>query len=526
MSIPKEPRQLMINIMYLVLTALLALNVSAEIFNAFAMVDKGLRKANSALDETNKSLPEAIKLGAKKNTNLQKYADRVDSVTVISRENSDYIQGLIDKLIDEGGNRNKKIDDGDYLINAGIREPRGKRDYDATTRLMVNSGEGMKLMAKMLDIKGKFLALVDEKDRATFKLPIDIDNETWKKSSNKKENWADFTFGHMPIGATEPIFSKFINDTKSSEAAVLNYLANKVGLSKEEIVINKFAVVSSAKKSYLLKDETYEAKIFVSAAAEAGNKTGISISVNGSRLPIDKDGIATYTAKASSLGKKTYTATASVTNPVSGKTDTYKNDFEYEVGEKAATVSASKMNVFYIGVDNPVEIAVAGVSSNQIKVDINGGGGTINRNGDGTYTVRVSSVGKASINVSAPGLTYSKEFRVKRIPDPAATLSGSNKLRGGRVGDGEFKAYTGVSAILDNFDFDARCEITEYLLVRSPKRQDPDFSPNSGGRYNDKSQGLVNKATAGDNYLFQDVKCRCPGDAAPRAIGSMVFTIK
>ena len=86
MSIPKEPRQLMINVMYLVLTALLALNVSAEIFNAFEMVDKGLIKANDALDAGNKDLPGSIKDSAKKSATLDKYAQRVDVVGQISKD--------------------------------------------------------------------------------------------------------------------------------------------------------------------------------------------------------------------------------------------------------------------------------------------------------------------------------------------------------------------------------------------------------------------------------------------------------
>ncbi len=521
MSIPKEPRQLMINVMYLVLTALLALNVSAEIFNAFAMVDKGLRAANTALDTANDALPQAIKDGAKKKDELKKYADRVDQVREISKTNTAFIQGLIDQLIDEGGNRNKKVDDGDYVDAYGIKEPRGKKNYDATTRVMVEEGKGMELKERMEKVKADLLALVDENERAAFKLPIEIDNETWQKSANKKKNWADFTFGHMPIGATEPIFSKFINDTKASEAAVLNYLAGKVGLSKDDVVLDKFRVVAAPKKSYILKGETYEADVFLSAAAGAGTNTGISVSVNGARLATDKDGVAKFKAVGNTLGPKKYTASVSVTNPVTGKTDSYKSEFEYEVGEKSATVSASKMNVFYIGVDNPVEIAVAGVSSNQIQVTMTGG--NISRNSDGTYTVKVTQVGNAKVVVSAPGMSYSKDFRVKRIPDPVPVLG---KNRGGKIGDGEFKAYPGVFPLLEGFDFEAKCDITEYLLIRAPKRQDPEFSPNPGGKYNPKSQSLISKAAPGDNYLFQDIKCKCPGDPAPRAIGSMVFTIK
>jgi len=99
MSIPKEPRQLMINVMYLVLTALLALNVSAEIFNAFDMVNKGLMKANDALDAANKDLPQSIKDSAKKSANLAKYAERVDVVGQISKEGSEYIQTVIDAVV-------------------------------------------------------------------------------------------------------------------------------------------------------------------------------------------------------------------------------------------------------------------------------------------------------------------------------------------------------------------------------------------------------------------------------------------
>ena len=92
MSIPKEPRQLMINLMYLVLTALLALNVSAEIFNAFKLVDKGLKKSNAVLDAANDPIPAQVAKLAKKKPELQKYADRANPVREVSKEFVDYIQ--------------------------------------------------------------------------------------------------------------------------------------------------------------------------------------------------------------------------------------------------------------------------------------------------------------------------------------------------------------------------------------------------------------------------------------------------
>ncbi len=529
MSIPKEPRQLMINVMYLVLTALLALNVSAEIFNAFEMVDGGLRTANATLDRNNEELPILITDAAKKKEELAVYGDRVEPAREISKAASEYISAMVDALIDEGGNRDGEHNDGDYIVlESGKRELIGKRDYDPTTRLMVDDGRGMELKDKMGEFKDQFMALVDSADRAAITLPIEIDDEAWKLSPNKKKDWADFTFGHMPIGATMPIFSKFVNDIKASEAQILNYLAGKVGVGGETIVLDKYRVVSSPKQSYIIKGEPYEADIFLSAAAGGGSNTGISISVNGQSLRTDADGNAKYAATPSTTGKKTYTAAITVTDPVTGDKKTYKEDFNYEVGERSIAVSATKMNVFYIGVDNPVEVSAAGVNSNDINVSMQGQGGCkITRNGDGTFKVTCTQPTKkgefAKVAVSAPGLTASKDFRVKRIPDPVAKLG---KDRGGRVGDGQFKIYPGVFPVLENFDFDAKCAITEFLLIRQAKRQDAEFAPNKGGKFGPQAKALQAKAGPGDTYIFNDIKCRCPGDGASRNIGQMVFTIK
>lgn len=529
MSIPKEPRQLMINIMYLVLTALLALNVSAEIFNAFKMVDNGLVSANKSIDESNASLPEIIRTGAKKKESLATYAERIDGIQAISSEANDYIDGIVAKLIDESGNMNGSVDEGDYVDVKGNRELRGKKNYDGVTRIMVEEGIGEELKENMKSWKEKFMSFLDEEDKEKMNsvIPIDIDEESWTKSANKKKNWADFTFGHMPLAATMPIFSKFKNDIKSSEAEMLNYLAGKVGTTTD-VVLDKFTVVSAPKKSYIIKGEKFETDVFLSAAAGGDSKTGISISVNGKRLATDKDGVAKFVQTASSTGQKKYNATISVTNPATGETKSYKKTFEYEVGERSVAISPTKMNVFYIGVDNPVEISAAGVNSTKIKVSMSGGGGgTIKRNGDGTYNVRVTSPTKAGnpakVNVSADGLNAGKDFRVKRIPNPVPKLSAN---KGGTISPGEFKAQQGVLPVLENFDFEARCQIKGYRVVRVAPRQDAEITVNRGGKYTGEVSALVRKAKPGDRYFFEDIKCQCPGDKAPRDIGGMNFNIR
>lgn len=529
MSIPKEPRQLMINVMYIVLTALLALNVSAEVFNAFDMVGEGLKKSSAALDENNSKIPTIIKDRAKAKPAYAVYATRVDSVSIVGDELSKQIDTYINYLIDESGNRDGKVDAGDYDdFGDNVIKPHGERNFDVTTRYLVDEGKGMELHDKVKEYRNKFLSFIDPAERESFaaKIPLQIDDEAWKHSMTKRKNWADFTFNHMPVGAVLPIFSKFKNDTKASEAAVLNWMLSKVG--GEDVVLDQFTVVSAPKKSYIIKGETFETEVFLSAFASNNSGTGVSVTINGARVPVDKDGKAIYKVSTNSTGVKKYNAAITVTNPVTGDVKTYKNEFEYEVGERSVAISATKMNVFYIGVPNPVEVSAAGISSNAMKVTMSGaGGGTIAKNADGTYTVNVTTPTKpgeaAYVNVSAPGIEGAKkDFRVKLIPNPVAMLG--NKFQG-TMSSGEFKANQGIIPRLEGFDFDAKCNIVSFRMVRSPKREDPRIAENNGGRYGSEAQNLVGMAKPGDMYFFEEVKCKCPGDKYVRDINPLTFRI-
>jgi len=528
MSIPKEPRQLMINIMYLVLTALLALNVSAEIFNAFKIVDKGLIKSNKAIDESNAPLPEIIRTGAKKKASLAKYADLISPSRALAKDMNAEIETMINELIDLSGDADGSVGDGDYIVTSGgVRKMRGEKNKDVTTRALVNGGKGEELKAKLLEFRKNMIELTDEDNRATFskEIPTIIDDETWKTKESAK-SWSEFNFNHMPVQATVPILRKFQNDVKSSESAFLNYLAGKVGTTTE-VVLDKYAVVSAPEKSYIIKGEKYTTDLFLGAFAGSDSETKITISVDGRALPVDSDGRASFTQTANSTGKKRYTATASIYNPATDETKRVTKEFEYEVGERSVSVSASKMNVFYIGVDNPIEVSAAGVPSNQVKVSASGAGGaSVQKSGNG-YVVKVKTPTPkgqfAKIDITAPGLSDSKLFRVKRIPDPVPMLGKSKKSA---MGNGEFKAYSSLRAALDNFDFDAKCTIKGFRFVYVAKRQDALIETNVGGKYSAKTISLRDRAKPGDRYFYENIKCSCPGDVAPRDLGGIAIVIK
>ena len=328
MSIPKQPRQIMINIMYLVLTALLALNVSAEIFNAFKMVNHGLEESNKALDKSNSNLPDQIIEGAKKKKEYEKYSLIANEPTKISKEFSEYVELIWEDLVDKAGNKNGKVDQGDYIMVAGVQKLKGIKNKDVPTRFLVDNKKGLELKNKIFDAKAKFLDLIDTADRTSFEkeVTMGIDDESWKHST--KKSWEAFTFRMMPLGACQPIFTKFINDAKSTENAVLNYLLSKVGTDKT-VILDKFTVVSAPKTSYVIKGEPFETDVFMSASASQESNTDISITVNGSRLTVDRDGVAKWKTVPGDVGIKKYNAVVTMKNPVTAEVQTFKKEFEF-----------------------------------------------------------------------------------------------------------------------------------------------------------------------------------------------------
>ena len=542
MSIPKEPRQLMINLMYLVLTALLALNVSAEVMNAFFTLDEGnqasIATVNSQLDQTVRGLKTLLSDESK--AKYKAIEPAVDKVRADVSSFGAYIDVLRADLVDAAGDRSGTVDDGDFIVSYGKRVPKGKKNKDITTRMLVEEGKGEELKAKILEVKqqmvdsytdlltenGENFGLKKEEIDNRIKnignnLPLGIDDETWKLSEDKK-SWADFKFRQMPLAAVMPLLSQMQSDAKSSEAALVNNMAELAG--GRVVEFDAFFPVVQAEKSYVIKGEPFKAKISVGTYSSSLNPSDIRISVDGRSLPIKSDGTAEYTASTSQIGKKTIKLKAVVKNPLTGEETPGDASYTYEVGERSVTISADKMNVFYIGVDNPISVSAAGIASNDVRVNINGGGGKMKSTGSSTWNVTVSKPTlDCKINVSGGGMNASKEFRVKRIPDPTARLG--NKADGS-MGNGEFKAQQGLIAWLDNFDFDAKCKIQGFNLVRVAKRSDPVEVINTGGRFSSKASNLARAAKPGDIFYFENVKARCPGDVAGRKINSLVFRIK
>ncbi len=508
MSLPKQPRQLMITLMYLVLLAMLALNVSAEIMNAFLTLDKGIGNSNGIVDSTNGQIMKSISSQADAYKKFKPFELSAEETRSVSKEMDDYLKVLREELFALAGGPDPE----------NPSRPVRYKDKDIAPKLLIKEGRGEALREKIIETREKLLSLIkDEKAREDIaqNLPLEIPEIP---ENSDKPTWSESAFDQMPVVAVMPMFNKLINDVKTSETAILNHFFKKA--KGEDYVPDAFEVVVATDKGYVINGESINGEVFLGSYSSSNNN-GMRVTIDGESYPV-RNGKAVFDIKANSLGKKEHKAVVTMRNPLTGEVSTFDKIFKYEVGERNVTVAAEKMNVLYVGVENPIAVSAAGTNTNLLKVRAEGT--PLNKINNTKYMAKPTRTGMAKITVSGGGLpSTSFEYRVKKIPDPVIKLG--NK-RGGKISKSEFKTHRGPVPFLENFDFEADCKIMGFELVRVPKRGDARRQLNQGGRYNSSTQTLVNQADHDDTYYFNNLKVKCPGDTAGRELNGLIFNIR
>ncbi|MES2808648.1 MAG: GldM family protein, partial [Bacteroidota bacterium] len=221
---------------------------------------------------------------------------------------------------------------------------------------------------------------------------------------------------------------------------------------------------------------------------------------------------------------KTWIGTISV-KQTDGTIKTYTTQPQtYTVARPSAVVSPDAMNVLYIGVPNPVSISAPGIAKKDLRVSMSGGSITPSGNG---YTVTVTTMGTATVNVSgevAKGKVMvlgSTNFRVKRIPDPKAQLAGKS---GGKITAANIKAQEAIFANLENFEFNAKFNITRFTIVIIRPRQDAQIISGTGNQISGSMRAAMNTVAAGSTVVFRDIMAVGP-DGSQRGLDDIIFTV-
>lgn len=513
MSMPKEPRQLMINLMYLVLTAMLALNVSSEILHAFKTINQSITASNASIEQKNDALYKSMKdqeSQAGQEERMRPFNQKADQVKEQAASMIKYLEDWKNKIIEESGGKEE---------NGEIKR---QDNIDASTLLLVEKKGGDEIKKKLNDLRDMMVGVIDPKFKEQFmkELPIKV-VEPEKTDNNPRADWATGYFYNMPTMAVVTLLSKFQNDVRNSEAVIINQLAREAG--DIQVKFDEIQAIAVPKNSYVLAGQKVEASIMLAAYNKAVNP---QVSSSSGRVSKVENGVASWETSAAGVGLQT--VRGKVTLDMGGRVETRDYEFTYMVGSEGASMQLDKMNVFYIGVPNPITVSAAGYSLEDVSVNIPDA--TVKSlETKGHYEVMVTKPGKVMADINAKTATGIKrvggqEIRVKRIPDPVARIG---KFSGGRMPINDFKAQLGIQAALDAFDFDARFVVTSFEFNLVPKRGEPigPFAVKSA-RFSDSKQVMeaISRTKIGDKVYFEEIKARGP-DGTTRSLNTIGLTL-
>ncbi len=539
MGIPKDPRQQMINLMYLVLTALLALNVSAEVLEAFYKVNRGIQASTLAILGKNSwtytMLQAQMAIDPKRVRPLYEKAEEVRR-KVDSFER--YVRQLRWEIIKESGGYESED-------TTKLKNP---KHTDAASIVMITKGRGKELQARINRLRKELLDIVASVDSSAVDMMarrITLKAEDPKNDPSNR-NWVEYNFQMMPSVAAVVILNQIINDARTAEAEVINFLLSRIGAG--QFRFDKLVARVVPNSNYILIGDEFKADIFVAAMSTTqlpqiyigklkeellilDTTTGLYREVYRNPLVEIHDtvtefrgGSGIFRQKPTSPGEYSYEGAVQLVKP-SGDTVWFPFRFSYQASRPLAVISPTKMNVLYMGVDNPLEISVPGYPAEDVIAVISQG--SIRRVRGATWHARVRKPGKAKVTVyvktpdGGKRLVGSMEFRVKRIPDPQPMIG---NLKPGKVRASVFKAQRGVIADPGDFLFDVRFKVLSFEMVYKPKRGEAIKVRAKGPLFNQRMRQLIQRARPGDSFSFYEIRVLAP-DGTTRVLSGISYEL-
>lgn len=519
-----SPRQKMINMMYLVLTALLALNVSADILKAFHLVEQSMDKAGMNIAKKNEESWQAIqkyKADHPQDSIAIAVNDKAAKVRQISKDGVDYFEKLKNDLIAAAGGRHEDTNNDGNTADEEVAEA---SNIEKHANLMIVQGKGKEVKAKINEIREALLAQLPADKRSKVKSDLVTEDPV---SSAHAQTWESEMFEHTPVAAVVTLLVKTQNDIKNTEMQVLDEL--KLGLQGDQVLIDNFlAQVIPTNGTYVSIGSKYTADIFLGAAS---SKTDATIQVNGKEIKME-GGIGKFEVSPSTEGEVKYKGVIT-TKRSSGKVEQYPFEGSFTALKPIAVISATKMNVVYIGLENPISVSVPGyapaevmvslepASAGQLKPDVQKGTFKLTLNKTSSTVKVVASVKDKSGATKRMG---EQSYRVRNIPDPNPAL-GTIEQSGG-VAAALLRTQNVVRAPLKNFAFEGVNYIPyEYQFLLISKKNGTTFENAKGQMLTPSMQGALSRAAKGDKLIITNIKVKGP-DGTRQLPTPLVFDIQ
>jgi gliding motility-associated protein GldM len=527
-----SPRQKMIGMMYLVLTAMLALNVSKEAIEAFRKVDNGLTLTIKNYSLKNDVIYREFDRAAAENpAKAGKYKDLAYQVKQRADEAYNFIQGLKIEIIKktEKDPETPAVNGNDVIID---KVERHIDDTNVPSEILIGANENGKandLKALLAEYRQFLITTLDGKNpTAEEALKKSLNTEDGINRDGVKERWENLNFQTLPLVAVICILSEYQVNVRNGETEVLNYLYSQIDASSFKFTkLN--AIVIPTSSNYVTLGSDYEAQVFISATDSTQFP---EYTVGDTKLPRDESGRGIYKIRATSTGPKKWGGIIALKAP-DGSIKNYPFESSYFVGEPNVIVSPTAMNVMYAGIPNPIDVSVPGTSPDKIHVRIVNGTLTTekvkNSKGEffkGSWAVKPNAVGQevqvvVTADINGKPVQYAPyPFRVKSIPTPIAVFGGKST---GSISRADALVQQGVFAIMPDFDFELNYTVTGFTLFYTDKGMDIEESCSSSNLTPKQKQAL-NGLTRGKNLMIKDIKAVGP-DGKTRDLNAIVLKI-
>ena len=501
----------MINLMYVVLMAMLALNISTEVLNGFSIVEESINRTTSNSAKENEALYGSFAEQMKTNPHkVKEWFEKAMEVKRMSDSLYNFAQQLKVEIVKEADGA-----DGDVTnINR-------KDDLEAASHVMLapGTGKGKKLFDAINKYRTRIISMVtDETQRRniennlTTKLP--------KKANTMGKNWQEYMFEDMPVAAVGTMLSKLQSDVRYAEGEVLHTLVSNIDV--KDIRVNQLSAYVIPESRTVISGDMFSAQIVMAAVDTTQHP---EIFVGGHKISGN-----TYKFTAGGVGEHSFGGYITMKN---GNGEVIRRDFtqKYTVVGPSATVSADLMNVLYAGYENPISISIPGVPLQNVSATMTGG--TFRSIGMGRYIARPTTVGQdVTITVAANQNGRSRQmgkytFRVRKLPDPTAYLQiGTDRFKEGGLAKASLMGVNGVKAAIDDGILDIQFRVQSFETVFFDNMGNAVPMASNGASFSERQKETFRKLSRNKRFYISRVTAVGPDGITRRLPGSMEVIIK
>ena len=543
----ETPRQKMIGMLYLVLTAMLALNVSKEILEAFKVVNESLVTTNENFTKKVKGLYTEFEKQYHLNPEkVGPYWENAQKVQKISNDFINYLDSvkyttiIRTEGIEIGGENGISYDSVKKLT---LRDIKHVDNFSKPTNYLVGieaiKGKGYELQERMNQYRENLLSFIPEERHDDFNIGLNTDGVYINTSGGTTKDWVYYNFYHTILAADVTIFNKISAEAKNAEFDIINYLSQDI--SARDFKFSKIEAKVLAQSGFVFQGEDYKAEIFVAAVDEKNNPT-VEFKMGANQWHDDfrssstkimgKDGIVHLNIPTRNLTPKEYTfAGRIIIKAPTGEEQYYSFSNRFTVAQPSANVSATKMNVFYRGVDNPIRISAAGIPDHSLDYSITAG--QIDKVADG---FSVSGLGRNTLSTNEVTITVyvlgenrsrtklgEQVFRLKELPDPIVFVRGMNE-DGGLV-KGQILANPYLICQLPEYvNFEYPFEVNAFSMTAYKTNGESYDLFATGAKLTDEMERYIQGARKGADIVFKNIKVK--GPTGDRKVPALVLTLR